>query len=226
MASTSITLYDVETQFLALLDTEAVVPPGQEEAFRAELAETLKTAVEKRDRVAQFILHCENQAEHCKAEAERLKAREKHFTRAADRMREYVRSILEASGTDAKGKTRKLDGNTATFSLRAKPASVEITNESAIPAKYKTVTITMRMEDWEEHIQHYQELREMLQRLLAGEAPEHLTDRQPLPAAKILSQIKKTSVSVDKTEIKTVIEAGFDVPGADLSIGGTSLVLK
>ena len=57
---------------------------------------------------------------------------------------------IENLGTDGKGKFRKLEGKTTTFSLRACPPSVEATDESAIPAEYKALTLKLPAVMWEQ----------------------------------------------------------------------------
>jgi len=189
------TLYELEESLAALLDTEALVTPEQEKEFQAQLAHTMTAAVAKRDRVAEFIRHCEAQAAMARNERQRLTEREHFFLRAAERMRLYVQRILEGLG---KAKP-KLEGKTSTFSLRACPASVEIVDEAAVPAKYKTLTITVPADVWN--------------RMYAD------TPRWFLEAIRV-------ECTVSKTAVKKAIDAGETVPGADLSLGRNTLVVK
>jgi len=71
----------------ALLECAETVTLEQEAQYRAELAEALQKTTEKRDRVAQFLTHCESQAELAKAEIKRLQDRRQFFERAAERER-------------------------------------------------------------------------------------------------------------------------------------------
>lgn len=136
---TALTLYSIEEGLQALLDTEECVPAEQTE-FRADLAEALKTAVEKRDRVAAFIMHCRAQAEFAAAEIERLRKRKEQFENAAERLREYVGSVMAQMGV------RKLEGRTSTFSLRKKPDTVIVTDTEAVPAGYKNVHTEVKID--------------------------------------------------------------------------------
>ncbi len=129
----------------------------------------MKSAVEKRDRVAHFIHHCESMAEAAKAEQKRLAARAKAFDTAAERMKAYVLGAMKSL------QLKKLEGNSFTFSTRACPDSVLIADEALVPERFKTI----RME-----------------------------------------------VSISKAEIKKAIQAGETVEGADLKIGGLSLVIR
>jgi len=196
--SKSLTLYEAEGYLAALLETEGAVEPGEQQAFDLELSRSLAAAQDKRERVAQFILQCEAQAEFCKSEAERIRARGKVFEKAADRVREYVLGYILAQGTDLKGKFQKLIGKTTTMSARANPASVEIGNPEAVPARYKTVKVEMPLEIW-----------------------YGLVDQHPNETAGALK-----SVDIDKRAIKEAIGRGEDVAGADLNIGKYSLMVR
>ena len=199
-------LFDLEQDLAALLDTEVFVSPEQEAEYRQELGARLEASVEKRDRVGQFIRHCEMQQDNCDAEIERLQERKRSFIAAEKRIRQYVQVVIESLGPDAKGKPKKLEGKTVTFSLRAKPGSVEITDESVVPAEYKSTTVTLPLETWE---------------LICDDFRDD--DDDPLWTE---IQRAKALVSVSKSAIKAAIDRGAEVPGADLSIGGHSLVVK
>lgn len=136
-------LYELEQDLQSFLDTEDLVSPEQEQVFRAELASAIQASVEKRDRVGQFIRHCELQARNCDEEIKRLQSRKRTFDNAEKRVRGYVQSVIESLALATNGKTQKLEGKIVTFSLRAKPPSVEITDESAIPVEYKHITFTV-----------------------------------------------------------------------------------
>jgi hypothetical protein len=168
-------LFDLEQDLQALLDTEDLVDPSQRQEFEAELAESLKASVAKRDRCAQFLIHCGLQQENCEREIARLKQRKESFERAEKRLRMYVQSVIQSLGPDAKGKPKKLEGSLATFSLRQAPGHIEVTDETKVPSDLKIQTVI---------------------------------------------------TSIDKREAKRRIEAGEDIPGIDLSVGGYSLVVK
>lgn len=143
------TLYEAEESLLALLDTEDLVQPEQEAEFRQDLARQLEATIQKRDNVASFISACEAQADFAAEEIERLRRRKAAFENAAQRLRSYVVSVIEAQGPDAKGKLKKLVGQRFTMSARACAASVDVFDEALVPLKYKHVTVSMPAEDWE-----------------------------------------------------------------------------
>jgi hypothetical protein len=204
MAAAALTLYDVETNLAALVDTADLVPADQEQAFVAELEAALLSAADKRDRVAQFLAHLEAQAALAESEIKRLRERKAVIQAAQERLEGYVVKIIEALGPDKKGKYRKLEGNTATLSLRACPASVEIADESQIPIDYKTITV---------------KLPATLMEIILDVLDTGLADG-------VLAHVDMADVAVDRRAIKAAIDRGERVPGADLAIGKHFLVRK
>ena len=199
-AVTAAPLYLIEDHLAAMIETAELVSPEQEHEFRVEFQAALTAAVDKRDRVGQFLSHLEQQIEFAKFEIDRLKQRKAAFERALERLENYVVETIENLGTDAKGKYRKLEGKTTTFSLRACPASVEVTDESVIPAEYKTLLLKLPAVLWER----------LLDELDVDER------------AAIVAQVKRPEVLVDKRAVKAGIDGG-GVPGACLVSGRHSL---
>lgn len=175
--------------------------PDQEQEFREEFQLALTTAVDKRDRVGQFMVHLEQQITFAKYEIERLRERKASYQRALDRIESYVTHTIEVLGRDAKGKYRRLEGKTVTFSLAGCPPSVEVTDESAVPAEYKTLTLKLPAVVWAQILDWLD------------------TDQRE----SVSGIVKRDGISIDKHSIKAAISAGTWVPGADLAIGKTSL---
>ncbi len=201
-------LFDLEQNLESLFDTEAFVTDEQEAEFRLELSSALEASIEKRDRVGQFIRHCQMQQQNCEDEMDRLQARRKSFAAAEERMRKYVHAVITSLGRDSKGKTKKLEGKTITFSLRPTPGSVEISDAEAVPDDYKKVTVTLPADTWT---------------LLCDEMRDD--DNDPL-WFEMQRANERASKTISKTAVKQAIDAGVEVPGADLTIGGYSLVVK
>jgi hypothetical protein len=199
-----LTLYAIEEQLTAMADTAEVVPEDQEQAFLEEFRAALTAAVEKRDRVGQFLAHLEHQASFAKAEIARLQERKAFFERATEKMEGYVIHVIESSGPDAKGKYPKLEGRTVTFSIKDCPPSVAIQDEASIPSDYKAITITMPALKWEALLDSL----ELEQR------------------AGVLDNVEKPKVTVSKAAIKKAIDCGAQVPGADLIVGKKTLLRK
>ena len=200
-AVTAAPLYLIEDHLAALIETADLVSPEQELEFRDEFQAALTAAVDKRDRVGQFLAHLEQQIDFARFEIDRLRQRKAAFERALARLENYVIETIEHLGTDGKGKYRRLEGKTTTFSLRACPPSVEVADEAAIPAEYKVLLLKLPAVTWEQ--------------LLDGLEIEH--------RSAVLGQVKSPEVTVDKRLVKAAIDSGVDVPGAGLAIGRHSL---
>ena len=200
-AVTAAPLYVIEDHLAALIETAELVSAEQEQEFRAEFQTALTAAVEKRDRVGQFLAHLEHQIDFAKFEIDRLRLRKATCECALARLESYVIETIENLGTDGKGKYRTLEGKTNTFSLRACPPSVEVTDESAVPSDYRTLTLKLPAVTWEQ--------------LLDGLDIEQ--------RASVLGQVKSPEVSVDKRSIKAAMDGGADVPGAGLVTGRHTL---
>jgi len=200
-AVTAAPLYLIEDHLAALIETADLVSPEHELEFRAEFQAALTAAVDKRDRVGQFLAHLEQQIDFARFEIDRLRQRKAAFERALARLENYVIETIEHLGTDGKGKYRRLEGQTTTFSLRACPPSVEVADEAAIPAEYKVLLLKLPAVTWEQ--------------LLDGLEIEQ--------RSAVLGQVRSPEVTVDKRLVKAAIDGGVDVPGAGLAIGRHSL---
>jgi hypothetical protein len=200
-AITAAPLYVIEDQLAALIETAEMVSPEQEQEFRAEFQTALTAAVEKRDRVGNFLGHLQQQIDFARFEIDRLRQRRALCERALARVESYVIETIEGLGTDSKGKYRQLEGKTTTFSLRGCPPSVEVTNEPAIPSEYKTLTLKVPAVTWEQMLDGL----DIEQRLV------------------VLGQVRSPEVTVDKRAIKAAIDGGGEVPGAGLVTGRHTL---
>ena len=200
-AVTAEPLYVIEDQLAALIETAELVSPQPELEFRAEFQAALTAAVDKRDRMGQFLAHLEQQIDFARFEINRLRQRKATCERALARLENYVIETIEQLGTDSKGKYRRLEGRTTTFSLRACPTSVEVTDETVIPSEYKMLLLKLPAVAWEQ--------------LLDGLEIEQ--------RSAVLGQVRSPEVTVDKRFIKAAIDGGADVPGAGLAVGRHSL---
>lgn len=193
-AVTAAPLYSIEVYLAALIETAELVPPEQEQEFRAEFQTALMSAIEKRDRVGQFMAHLEQQIEFANHEINRLKQRKLAFERALARVEAYIVETIERLGKDEKGKFRTLEGRTITFSLRLCPPSVEVRDEGTVPPAFKTVVLKMPATFWEHALEALP------------------TDQR----AAILKGVQTVDIQIDKRSVKAAIDSGERVPGADL----------
>jgi hypothetical protein len=184
----SFTLFQIEESLMLLAES------AEEEGLTAEietaLTAYLEGAVEKRDRVAEFIHFCEAMAEVAKAEVKRLQARQKHFEATADRVSSMVLHVLDWL------RVKKLEGRTNTLKKRKCPPSVNVIDEQKIPAEYKRVTVTLPLPQWQE--------------LLAGTSEDSRNS--------LLSVLRKQEITLDLEAIKQALNLEKVVEGADLAI--------
>lgn len=191
-----LTLFQIE-ESIALL-AEAAEEEGLTPDIEQALTTYLQGALEKRDRVAEFIQYCEWMAELAKAEIKRLQGRQKHFEGTADRVSAIVLHVLDFLGT------KKLEGRTHTLCKRKCPPSVRIDDETCVPSEFKRVTVTLRLDEWN--------------RLLAA-AGDNL--RQTVETAAL-----KREEAIDLKAVKEALNLERDVPGTDLVVNRFTLEIR
>jgi hypothetical protein len=189
-----LTLFQIE-ESVALL-AESAEEEGLTPEIERALAAYLEGALEKRDRVAQFIHYCDGMAELAKAEIKRLQARQKHFEATSERVQTMVLHVLDFLGV------KKLEGRTHTLVKRKCPASVKIADEAAIPPEFKRLTLPL--DQWH--------------RLLAA-VPEELR-KEAMTAA------QKQEESINLVAVKEALNLERQVPGADLLVNQYILQLR
>jgi hypothetical protein len=182
------TLFQIEESLMLLAESAEEEGPTPE--IETALTAYLEGAVEKRDRVAEFIHFCEAMAELAKAEVKRLQARQKHFEATAERVSGMVLHVLDWL------RVKKLEGRTNTLKKRKCPPSVNVIDEQKIPAEYKRVTVTLPLPRWQE--------------LLAGTSDDSRNT--------LLSVLRKQEVTLDLEAIKQALNLEKAVEGADLAI--------
>jgi hypothetical protein len=203
MPGESLSLYRLEDDLAALVETaEGGIDPAREEEFRVDLARALQAAMEKRDRVGEFIRYLENQAKFAGEESKRLAERKAIFERAVERLKMYIKWTIQQIGADEQGRWRKLEGRTVTFSLRKLPDILQVDDEAAIPAEFKTLVITVPAAAWEQH-------------LAACAAREAL-----------LAAVIHTEVKLDRRELLARLKEGAELPGVDIRLGDFGLAMR
>jgi hypothetical protein len=192
----TLTLFQVEQSLVLLAES------AEEEGLTTELEQALiryvEGAVEKRDRVAEFILFCEGMADLAKSEVKRLQARQKHFEATAERVSSMVMRVLDFLGV------AKLEGKTHTLKKRKCPASVKIIDEEKIAPDYKRITVTLPMAEW--------------QRLVKAVPEESRKD--------LLASIRKQELALDLEAIKQALNMEEKIDGADLAVNKFTLQIS
>jgi hypothetical protein len=194
VSGAGLTLYELEEQLAALVETQAGgIPPELEQQFLTELEATLKSTADKRDRVGQFLNHLEAQKQFADAEIRRLEERRARLAAALERLEAYVIRVIQGLGME-KGKYRKLEGNTITLRIQRCPDSVEVADAAAVPLDYQKAEVTLPAALW-----------------------EPILDQLDFDfRVQVNAAIRKIELDVSKTAIKAAIDAGAEVPGARL----------
>lgn len=118
-----------EEFFQSIVDQE-----GFDETQKAELAKYLEGAIEKRDRLGEFICRLEAEADAIIKEEQRLAVRRRGFEKVAQNVRDSIHQQM------LDWQVKKVEGKLFTFAVQKNPASVEITDESQIPGDYLDYT--------------------------------------------------------------------------------------
>lgn len=200
-ATYTVTLYAIEERLMCYAATADLVAPEQEAEFAAELTQARGQAVAKRDAVAHFLAHVESQADLAAAEIAVLQKRKAVYERVLRRVKAGIIRTIQAIGKDARGKWPKLEGATTSLTLRGCVQAVEVTDEPAVPARFKRATVTLPAELW-----------------------ERMIDALDLDlAAQVLEAVRSPKLEVSSSTVKRAIDTGEEVPGARL-VGGVYVV--
>ncbi|MGH2359486.1 MAG: siphovirus Gp157 family protein, partial [bacterium] len=135
----ALTLYAIEEDLLALLDTQEMVDDPQEQlAILDEIAQKTEQAVAKRDNLIRFLRHLAFQEDNIDAELVRLKKLKASYTTGRERVEAYVLDIIHRFVEEPrKGGPRKLEGSIGVLAAVGTPAAVRIVDEALIPDDYK-----------------------------------------------------------------------------------------
>lgn len=106
----------------------------EQESFDDSQKETLATylqgAIEKRDRLGEFIARMEAEAEAIRNEEKRLADRRKGFEKIAGSMRDSIHMQM------VEWQVKKVEGKLFTFAVQKNPDSVEAVDEAQTPGEY------------------------------------------------------------------------------------------
>ena len=98
------------------------------------LGETLKASIEKTDKVGNLLAYMEGHAEMLRKREKQIADQRKHF----ENFVALAKSSLYQQMTD--WGVNRVEGNEWIFAIKKKPPSVEITDETLIPAEFVTYT--------------------------------------------------------------------------------------
>jgi hypothetical protein len=145
----SLTLYQIESDLAAMLDTEALVPEEYLAAFQAELAAKTEQGMAKRANCIRAIRHIEHQIELASSEEKRLAEWRRSLSAGLDRFKDYIVRCIELTGS------KKVEADNGSLSIQSNPESVEITDLELVPDEFKTVTVKMPAALWREIVTEY-----------------------------------------------------------------------
>lgn len=199
--TTDLTLYQVETDLAALIETsEGGVPEELLEEFKQDLIAYTEKAVVKRDRVIHFIRFVENQIAFTAEEEKRLHERKKRLQGALASFMAYVARVVQECAPDMRKGARRLEGKTGTLAAVKNPDSVDVFDAAQLPADF--THIEMRVPG-----------------SVIAELPEDI--RQTLRR----SAVEYAVVPV-KANIAQALKAGRTVPGARWKQGEMRLEIR
>jgi len=197
MSDKSLSLYHIEEELKAYLDSEALVPEEQLAEFQAEFVAKSAAAVRKRGDCIRAISHIEAQIAGARAEENRIAAWRGSLESGLARFKDYLVRCIELSGQ------KKVEADNGSLAIQANPESVEITDLDQVPDEFKTVTVKMPAALY----------RELLQ---------ETGDRD----AAVYSHILDVTFTADKVAIRKALKEGREVTGADSRFGKNRLVVK
>ncbi|HFB98303.1 MAG TPA: hypothetical protein ENJ62_04110 [Bryobacterales bacterium] len=212
-----LTLYQIEDDLRALLDTEEGMEPDDENRLQIlrEIAEKSQQAIEKRDNVIRFLRHLEMQLEAVDREIERLKSLKQSWLAGKEKVERYVAKVIEECVPEPKRGQRKLEGTVGVLTLRKAPDRVEVTDVAALPDAYVDVTITMRGTIYKKLLQQVDFVCE------ETEMPDVKTLDREMYAA-----LREPKLQPRKRDVKQAIQRGEEIPGADIVFGENRLVVR
>ena len=131
----TVTLYEMTSDLVELMEVEI------DEEVKNEIIENIKLQMEtKAENIIAVIRNYETRIEGIKAEEKRLMEYRKSEEKKLERLKEYTTYCIELLGN------KKLDTTLGRISLRKKPATLNIIDESLIPSQYKEIIQTVKVD--------------------------------------------------------------------------------
>ena len=131
----TVTLYEMTSDLVELMEVEI------DEEVKNEIIENIKLQMEtKAENIIAVIRNYETRIEGIKAEEKRLMEYRKSEEKKLERLKEYTTYCMELLGN------KKLDTTLGRISLRKKPETLNIIDESLIPSQYKEIIQTVKVD--------------------------------------------------------------------------------
>lgn len=129
-------LYEITNGFMSLNNNEELTEEEKNE-IGVQLTEALRT---KSNNIVGYYQEEKVLLEGIDAEIKRLQDYKKSVTNRIDRYKEYVKENMQVLGID------KIETELGTISIAKSPVSVDIIDEDKIPAEYKTIVQTIKVD--------------------------------------------------------------------------------
>lgn len=129
-------LYEITNGFMSLNNNEELTEEEKNE-IGVQLTEALKT---KSNNIVGYYQEEKVLLEGIDAEIKRLQDYKKAVTNRIDRYKEYVKENMQVLGIE------KIETELGTISIAKSPISVDIIDEDKIPAEYKTIVQTIKVD--------------------------------------------------------------------------------
>lgn len=129
-------LYEITNGFMSLNNNEELTEEEKNE-IGVQLTEALKI---KSNNIVGYYQEEKVLLEGIDAEIKRLQDYKKAVTNRIDRYKEYVKENMQVLGID------KIETELGTISIAKSPISVDIIDEDKIPAEYKTIVQTIKVD--------------------------------------------------------------------------------
>lgn len=129
-------LYEITNGFMSLNNNEELTEEEKNE-IGVQLTEALKT---KSNNIVGYYQEEKALLDGIDAEIKRLQDYKKSVSNRIDRYKTYVKDNMQVLGLN------KIETEIGTISIAKSPISVEIVDEDKIPAEYKTIVQTIKVD--------------------------------------------------------------------------------
>lgn len=148
----TMTLYAAEEYLQTMIDTADAATPEYEEQLKVAVQEATAAAIDKREKVARWIMWGDQRNELQRQEIQRQQKRVRTSEEAVRKVREYVAEYIVNQPLETRGGKLAfpiMRGSTTSMYVTSGKNKIEITDHEAIEDKYKRVNVQMSLEEWE-----------------------------------------------------------------------------
>lgn len=213
----TMTLYAAEEYLQTMIDTADAATPEYEEQLKLAVQEATAAAIDKREKVARWIMWGDQRNELQRQEIQRQQKRVRTSEEAVRKVREYVAEYIVNQPLETRGGKLAfpiMRGSTTSMYVTSGKNKIEITDHEAIEDQYKRVNVQMTLDGW---------------RLLCSFAQKQLGDvnlEQHVVSTFVDEKLveKDYMAGLAEAEAKKQIYEG--IPGVSMLGGSFSLTVK